>query len=177
MDPEQLRYLVYDPRIHTYKFSPGGGPTSDASPTIASRFMEIYGNMCKRWNVGGTTATSITHAAEMLYAHGGAYTPTQNSGATFPYYATERNVSALGYQARSMNNFNPYLIWYAWDQTVAELMWGHYRYIMYSDGISAGIQYSMYGTGNINADNMEMGQDGNTTPLLAMTLTAKNTIN
>ena len=178
-DPEMLRALISDPRIATYQFSTSGITTAD-SPTFASRFMEIYGKMCKRWNVTGVTAQGATpmiglsHAVDIVYAHGAAiFGATPN----FPYFATERGSGILGYQARTMNNFNPYLIWVAWDQTVAEWYWGHYRSIAYSDGMSAGIIYNMYGTGNIDADNMEIAVDANLGPVSEMSLTGEKTIN
>ena len=178
-DPEMLRALISDPRIATYQFSTSGITTAD-SPTFPSRFMEIYGKMCKRWNVTGVTAQGATpmiglsHAVDIVYAHGAAiFGATPN----FPYFATERGSGILGYQARTINNFNPYLIWCAWDQTVAEWYWGHYRSIAYSDGMSAGIIYNMYGTGNADADNMEIAVDANLGPEIQMSLTGEKTIN
>jgi hypothetical protein len=178
-DPEMLRALISDPRIATYQFSTSGITTAD-SPTFPSRFMEIYGKMCKRWNVTGVTAQGATpmiglsHAVDIVYAHGAAaFGATPN----FPYFATERGSGILGYQARSINNFNHYLIWLAWDQTVAEWYWGHYRSIAYSDGMSAGIIYNMYGTGNADADNMEFAVDANLGPEIQMSLTGEKTIN
>jgi hypothetical protein len=182
-DPEMLRALISDPRIATYQFSTSGITTAE-SPTFASRFMEIYGEMCKRWNVTGVTAQGATpiiglsHAVDILYAHGTAFMNAYYPGEpSFPYFATERGSGILGYQARTINNFNPYLIWIAWDKTVAELYWGHYRSIAYSDGMSAGIIYNMYGTGNINADNMEFAVDANLGPMLEISLTGEKTIN
>lgn len=160
--PEQWRAIANDPRVTTYKFSLNG-ITNDSSPTVASRFMELYREILTAYNVPGITATSYTGAVELLYGRGSRVSTTWggSSGKTFaPYWATDETA----YQPNSVDHFGRFAIAVAHNTVAYELYHGHYRSIAFKPLLDRGMTYTQYRSGAVHVEDMIYASDANSFP-------------
>jgi hypothetical protein len=162
LDPEALRQYANDPRNLTYQYSTSG-TTTDSSPTVASRFMDLYRQACNYYGITGITATSFTGAIEILYNVGSSmgYAP-------FPYFASQHT----NYQGRTANTWSDQYISNALVQIAYELYHGHYRTIAFRPAIDRGMTYAQYEAAGVSFDDSVFAVDANCNPLLRITPTA-----
>jgi hypothetical protein len=154
-DPELLRAWAYDPRNTTYQFSTDGVTASD-SPTISSRFLDIYKSLFAYYGGTGTTASSYTGAIDLLYNNGTNVSSTYRSA----YWATDYSP----YQGMTTNNFARFHIAYAHEQTMVELYYGHYRYKAYKPALDRGATYTQYDSVKVNLEDLPFASDANSYP-------------
>jgi hypothetical protein len=146
-DPDYLRAIVTDPRVTTYKFDPNG-VTTDSSPTLNSRFLDIYNRLVTVYGKGrapsGATPGSLAEAMEWAYLTGRAY----SSGASFgrlPSGSSEYLSSAyVGGGGRGRDNLASYYIQTAFDAALWELLDSHYRVLGYKPALDRGIVVGNY---------------------------------